>query len=305
MNLNEAVNLLGKWDRDTLITIIRDGIELPSTKQVVRLRATAMGSDFDITDDALDEYIDLWDQEEPGGRWPKVAIRRALLLEAGFKCVLCSVPAPLQFHHIIEYSQFRHYDTRYMIAICGTCHTRCGLGQIDRKTQQEAKRKARQLSAGPEYLTTVEAASRFSWDDLSEVLEALHATLQANPQTGESRFDFSDVDIEEKNRLNDLGEDYFAIMRDTDEPYFGRIQDFLKNPASSAAVKKYHEIVDELRRKIATDRARFESFESVLMRFGEVAVAGHPAIREKRKALRTLLSFMYFNCDIGKKTSAP
>jgi len=90
------------------------------------------------------------------------------------------------------------------------------------------------------------------------------------------------------------------MMRDHHEPYFGRIEKFLKNPINIAVANFYHEVVDELCSKIAVGRTKFESFEAILMQVRDSA-KDSPELKNKRSTLNILLSFMYFQCDIGRK----
>jgi len=308
MELSEAVSLLGNWSREEIKTAITDGIALPRDGRVVRLRATPVGRDFDVDEADLDAFIREWDGVEPG-RHPPVAVRRELLVEAGHRCAICEDSAPFQYHHIVEFSTVPHYDVRHMLAICGTCHHKCTVGIIDRIAQQVYKAKLARGNGAvagngdqPTYLNH-DGPARFSWEDLRDVVTALHTGLNAAANPGESQFDFSDVDLAEKNRLNELSEDYFREMRAAHEPYFGRVRAFLELPANAPFRDRYFEVVDELRMKIAADRARFGGFEHILTRFADIAVQNNPdALRGKRRALNILLSFMYFNCDIGRKT---
>jgi hypothetical protein len=302
MQLAEVLGLHSNWSREELRMTIESGVTLPDSTEPLRLRATPIGDDYDITEADLDAYFEKWDEVEPG-RWPSAGVRRTLLVEANHRCGICKERGPIDFHHILEYSRLRHYDTRHMIAICPTCHRLCTTGKIDRKAQQGYKRSLTRLATGPMYLTTENAATRFSWDDLREVLEALHGSLHAEDSKGESRFDFSDVEIQKKNDLNNLGAEAFEDMLSEDEPFFGKIDAFLHSPANQELSKLYFELVDEMRRKIIADRDQFDRFEHVLERMADVAVVAYPDRLKggKRRVLRTLLSFMYLNCDIGRK----
>lgn len=90
------------------------------------------------------------------------------------------------------------------------------------------------------------------------------------------------------------------MMTDHHEPYFVDIQRFLANPANADVKDLYHEIVDELRSKLACHRESFESFEDFLNWFADTARERSPE-KMKRKVLNVLLSFMYISCDIGVK----
>jgi hypothetical protein len=40
---------------------------------------------------------------------------------------------------MLDWAKIQHHDPRHMLAICGTCHTRCTNGEIDYKAQVEYK----------------------------------------------------------------------------------------------------------------------------------------------------------------------
>jgi hypothetical protein len=304
MNLNEAAALLQK-NRDTIKIAISDGIELPLSKIITKLAATKIGDEYEIEEIELNTFIKAFDDEEPG-RHPPAQVRRELLVEATHRCAICKRDEPIEFHHIVEFSQIKHYDTRQMIAICRNCHARCGLGEIDRKSQREYKTKLTNGSVNENYkegFISVNEPIRFSWDDLKDLITTFHIAINFDGKaTSESKYDFSGTEIEEKNRLNKLGEEYFAIMKAEYEPYFSEVFNFLKSPINSEISELYYEIVDELRQKIAANRDKFDRFEQVLIEFGDAAfVACKEQIKGKRRVLNVLLSFMYFECDIGRK----
>jgi len=306
MDVKEAAALLS-CKPESVADAITQGVKLPTSGKTVKLRAAAKGGSFVISDDELDEFIKAFESEQPG-RHPPVAVRRELRTEACHKCGICSSDLPLQYHHILEWSDINHHDPAHMLAVCGGCHDKIRTGQIDRKDQRVYKTRLRdrlelrqtQSSAGNVFPQG--ASSPLSWDTLRDVVEVLHESVASAEATSDSKFDFSLTEQELKNRLNRLGEDTFAVMRECDEPFFGRIQTFLENPRNTAAATMYHEIVDELRRRIAAVQSKCESFEqvldeiyhTVLQRFGD-------RLSGKRRTLRILVSFMYFNCDIGRK----
>jgi hypothetical protein len=195
-----------------------------------------------------------------------------------------------------------------MLAVCGACHDKIGLGQIDREEQRIYKRKledeldriAGQSAAGK--ILPQGIATPLSWDTLREVIGFVHKTVVGPEPTDESKFDFSLAELEEKNRLNRLGADTFAVMREHDEPAFGRIHSFLENPRNGDTTTMYHEVVDEFRRRIAPELAEVARFEDVLNELYDVVTGrfSHD-LAGKRRTLRKLFSFMYFNCDIGRK----
>ena len=306
MDLKEAASLLG-WKKDDVACAINVGVKLPHSENTIKL-SVAVDDPIDITEEALDEFIEAFERLEPS-RHPPVAVRRELRTECGHRCAICSSDLPLQFHHILEWHKLKHHDPHHMLAICGGCHDKIGAGQIDAKEQRIYKQKTRErfdrglARAGKSNLFDTVPTSAMLWDDIHAVVSAMHATLVGEEGTSESQFDLSDVDLNRKNELNGLGADTFAAMIETDEPFFNRIQSFLGDPRNADDTKLYHETVDEIRRQIAARQDAFDRFDDVLLHIANAVIERHgPAIRGKRRELRILVSFMYINCDIGRKS---
>ena len=90
-------------------------------------------------------------------------------------------------------------------------------------------------------------------------------------------------------------------MRD-DEPFFGRIQEFLGHPRNAPITARYHEVIDELRHRVAANADRFLKFDYLLLQLHTELLNHFPEmLLGKKRALRILINFMYFNCDIGRK----
>ena len=149
MNVKEAARLLN-WPRDQVILAIKSGVALGTSK--IHLEGSPMGNDYDISDDELDQFINQCEANEPG-RHPPLSVRRSLLVEANHRCGICREPAPLQFHHILEWERIKHHDCRHMIAVCGTCHDKIRLGEIDHESQINYKDL---LGAGPKIPDTAD-----------------------------------------------------------------------------------------------------------------------------------------------------
>jgi hypothetical protein len=295
MNINEAAEFMC-WPRDVLKAAIEQGIELPKSKNLVKLRAIKLGDDYDIQETSLDEFIEQFEKEEPG-RNPPTAVRRQLLVEARHRCAICKGTSAFEFHHIIEFSVLKHYDTNHMLLLCATCHRRCGNGEIDITAQREYKKQLTDTSNDFDSDLN-NFPIRFSWDDLKDIVVEVHKVVKvANPSTV-SKYDRRLIDLEKKNVLNKMGEDYFVMMRDKHQPYLGRIKEFLGNPANSSLAELYYETVDELNSKIAAERDKFNRFEDILIQVGDSAKT---RLNGLRPTLNVFLTFMYFECDIGRK----
>lgn len=142
MTVNEAAGLL-VYSREKVIELINTGITLPDSGTVVKLGAAMLGDNFDVSDEQFDEFVAKFEAEEPG-RWPRAFVRRELLVEARHSCAICHSLAPLQYHHMLDWAKVKHHDPKHMLAICGTCHSRCTNGQIDYKSQVAYKARLRE-----------------------------------------------------------------------------------------------------------------------------------------------------------------
>jgi len=306
MKEKEAAVLLG-WGLDSLNDAIKHGVKPVTTETAIKLKVSKDGGSVEITEEDLEQFVSELEKNEPG-RHPPIAVRRELRTEAGHRCGVCRRDFLLQFHHIIEWQEHKHHDPQHMIAVCGSCHDKIGAGLIDRKEQRIYKTKlqdAHELRLNPKAEPTLfssGATAPLSWDSLSQVVEIMHDALVEQESTANSRFDFSMTELSEKNRINRLSEDMFAVMREVDEPYFHRVQSFLEDPRNRETTLMFYEVVDEIRRVIAAKQSSFSDFDSLLNQlydylrehFGSQLIG-------KRRILRTLTSFMYFNCDIGRK----
>jgi hypothetical protein len=137
MDLKETAGLLG-WKRELVEIAISEGVKTPQKKLLTKLAATKQGSSYDIREEDVDSFLAAFEAEEPG-RYPPVAIRRKLLIEAGYQCAICESDAPLNFHHIVDWANLKHHDPKQMLAVCGSCHDKIGIGIIDTKAQIEIK----------------------------------------------------------------------------------------------------------------------------------------------------------------------
>jgi hypothetical protein len=160
MTLNEVAGLLG-YSREQVETLIAKGMQLPKSKETIKLAASEITGTLNITDDAFNDFVARFDAEEPG-RHPPAAVRRELLVESNHACAICKTPAPPQFHHMLEWAKIKHHDPAHMLHLCGACHDRCGNGQIDHRSQIMYKTKLRERHTGPvdPHLATKRAADK-------------------------------------------------------------------------------------------------------------------------------------------------
>lgn len=139
MNIREAAMILGVRQEQAL-EFIRQGVNLPKSGKRIYLKATVDGTKYDISNTDLNCFIKEREKEEPG-RHPPLDVCRELLIEASHECAICRDSAPLQFHHMIEWSRIKAHDPKHMLAVCGTCHDKCNKGIIDYKAQLKYKER--------------------------------------------------------------------------------------------------------------------------------------------------------------------
>ncbi|HXI70672.1 MAG TPA: HNH endonuclease signature motif containing protein [Verrucomicrobiae bacterium] len=162
MNLKEVTYLLG-WTREKVELAIVDGVKTVKN-QLVKLIATKQSADYDIKEEDVDTFLNAFEANEPG-RFPPVAVRRELRIESGFQCAICKSDAPPRYHHIIDWANLKHHDPAHMLAICGSCHDKIGVGAIDTKSQIIIKQRliqqsSKAVAANVESLNSSESAKK-------------------------------------------------------------------------------------------------------------------------------------------------
>lgn len=137
-------------------------------------------------------------------------------------------------------------------------------------------------------------------DDIKEVIIAFDKIKKsANPPQNENPF--KHVNIELKNKINDLNETYFKFIKDRSQTYFNQISQFIGDPKNSEFLQIYDNIVDELQAKIITNRNNFGEFNEIFEYYYDYILVRTPELKRIKRLIRVFLHFMYWSCDIGKK----
>ncbi|MCL2245655.1 MAG: hypothetical protein FWC10_00865 [Lentimicrobiaceae bacterium] len=141
----------------------------------------------------------------------------------------------------------------------------------------------------------------FDESDLKELIIEIHKAIkQSTPAT--HCVDFTKIDLEEKNRLNQLSQSYFNEVIKKDFDNFNLIETFLSSPINASLKDLYDDTISELNAKITLRRNEFAEFENMLDYFYNYVISNDlNSFKYKKRLLRTLLNYMYCNCDIGKK----
>jgi len=141
----------------------------------------------------------------------------------------------------------------------------------------------------------------FDESDLKEIIIAVHEVISKKDNLN-NIVDFSKIDLEEKNKLNNLSKDYFEESIKPDFDNFGKIDNFLSSPINTQIKDLYDDAVSELRAKIALRRYDYIEFGDLLEEFYNYVINNNKEeLKSKKRLVRMLLNYMYCQCDIGKK----
>lgn len=155
--------------------------------------------------------------------------------------------------------------------------------------------------AAPSSVHLRASPAAITWDDLRAIIVQLHADLRASAAPG---FDFGYTGIDEKNRLNDISNDYFNHWHHRYEPRFGQVRRFLTDPRNEDVRELYTDLVADLGRRVASFQGqrpgvRFDDVANHLI--DDAVVALQRQGRISRDTLELTIAFMYFECDIGRR----
>lgn len=137
----------------------------------------------------------------------------------------------------------------------------------------------------------------FNENDLKEIINTFNKISKDEEKTipaiPENR------DIETKNVLNRLSEEYFNSIIKKNLIYFDQIRDFLTDEINSEYLNKYDNTIDDINEEIIIHRDEFEKFEEILNFLYKFIVENNPELDQNRRLVRVFLHYMYYNCDIG------
>lgn len=141
----------------------------------------------------------------------------------------------------------------------------------------------------------------FDESDLRDVIIFLHKQIKENAKIAiQSGFEYPGLD--KKNELNNLSKNYFDDVIKKSLEDFDKIRLFLSDSINQDIEEIYSDAASELNAKIALKRNQFYEFEEVLETcYDNVVRDNAHLLKGKKRLVRTLLHYMYCNCDIGIK----
>ena len=140
----------------------------------------------------------------------------------------------------------------------------------------------------------------FDDSDIRDVVLAIKDALKAKDVR--PIIDFSKPELTKKNELNNLSEDYFSNMIQSEFADFSRIESFLSDPINEEVKEGYEDAISDLNAKITIHRDKYGGFEEIIDDvYDKVIGQSGDSLKGNKRLVRTLLHYMYCKCDIGKK----
>ncbi|WP_245391527.1 ABC-three component system protein [Thioflexithrix psekupsensis] len=173
----------------------------------------------------------------------------------------------------------------------------CGVEQLESylKTFPDVPKRAN--------LDPINSPLIVSPDDLAEIVEALARNTNIvreyieHPPTPR-------ISYEEKNRLNNMSDEYATALRKKYLKETEQIRNFLSAPENIEYTQKYETVIDEFNFKIIAKRRDYQLFDDVMNYLTDLLFNRDPVLKKNQKLTRTVLFYMYWNCDIGEKSDA-
>lgn len=108
--------------------------------------------------------------------------------------------------------------------------------------------------------------------------------------------------ITDKNKINNLSEEYYKHFISPNLSSFQLLDDFLKNPRNDEYLEKYYDVATDIKGKLLVYKSKYNNFEEAINLIYDI-VTEKESIKNKR-IVYLLLQYMYCQCDIGKNVNA-
>ena len=114
--------------------------------------------------------------------------------------------------------------------------------------------------------------------------------------------DFLKINIDEKNKKNNLSNEFYEECIKEENKYFSSIEKFLKNPKNERYKNKFFGIVSVLKPKVMSALHNGVSMESILSNLFDYFFETKEELKSGKKEYIMLLAYyIYHNCYIGRK----
>jgi len=140
-------------------------------------------------------------------------------------------------------------------------------------------------------------------DDLAEIVEALARNTDVIQEYKEHP-PTARVLYEEKNRFNNMSDEYAKKLLKYYLKNTEQIRIFLSAPENIEYSRKYENVVDEFNLNIIAKRKDYQLFDEVMNHIANLLFDRDPDLKKNQRLTRTMLFYMYWNCDIGETSDA-
>ncbi len=143
---------------------------------------------------------------------------------------------------------------------------------------------------------------QFYEEDLRNLVVAFAESNIAKSNITAIEDEICGIPITEKNKLNNLSEEYFkeVFKRSVDD--FAMIGTFLRDPKNGSFLNMYQNTVSDIQEEITIKRTEYCAFDGILNHLYKVVLdTGNNALKKNRRLIRVFLHYMYFHCDIGAR----
>jgi len=175
-------------------------------------------------------------------------------------------------------------------------------------------------SNGEQNLTIVEKQNIFSPTGYSNLLETQNGSITFDPNylrkvivsidamsttICDKPTDFTLVDVEKKNKINGLTQNYYdTFIAKEYEPYFMELDNFLSLRENEDLQIKISNIIKTLNQEIFISRKKYDTFEAMLNDIQRSLLdSEYEHLHNKVSTVQFVIYYLYSSCFIGKKTA--
>lgn len=141
-------------------------------------------------------------------------------------------------------------------------------------------------------------------DELAETIEAFRDALAELDVPVSKDLPTARTPFEEKNRLNNMSEDYAKKLRSLYLAVTKQIDVFLSDPKNEAFQAAYHDATEEFSLKIIEFQKEGDTFDSIFNYLLDMLIDRSSTLRSNQRLTRAMLFYMYWTCDIGTNADA-
>ncbi len=153
----------------------------------------------------------------------------------------------------------------------------------------------------------IEIQFDFSDEEIKDIIIEFKKQLskisdEVKTKVEEVKYDFNDIEKDIKNQKNSLSIEYYQNeILSKSLMDFDKIKYFLEDEINSDFKDYYYDITSELSGMITLKRDNFDAFEEVIIFIYQKITSGSNELKGSKIHIKTLLHYMYMNCEIGLK----